>query len=67
MCACVKSSRFPEDMTRDYTVIRDGKEFEVCRICGKVTDVEKGTDINLRPCYVEGIGDLCRSCAVAFG
>ena len=54
--------RFPRDMTERLTVIRNGKELEVCVICGKVTDVEYSTHIEERKGYIEGTGQLCDEC-----
>ena len=67
MCACVKSSRFPEDMTKDYTVFRNGKELEVCRICGKITGFERKTPIDQRKGYYMGVGQLCVPCTNVYG
>lgn len=38
------------------------KEFDKCVLCGKLTDVKKTTHIDLRPHYVEGVGQLHPSC-----
>lgn len=54
--------RFPVDMTKDWTVFRNGKELEVCVLCGKVTNVEHSTPIDQRKGYVAGVGQLCDSC-----
>lgn len=35
---------------------------EFCVLCGKPTGIPKDRDIALRDCYVEGAGQLCRSC-----
>lgn len=35
---------------------------EKCVMCGKETAVEKDSDINFRPYYVEGGGQCCREC-----
>jgi len=57
-----ESIKWPADMTERFTVIRDGKELEVCRLCGKVTDVEANTLSDQRTGYVEGVGQLCDEC-----
>ena len=57
-----KGTRFPQDMTERLTVIRNGKEFEVCPICGAVTNVEFSTPIEEREGYVEGAGQPCDKC-----
>lgn len=36
--------------------------FETCIMCGKTTDVLVDTHIDFRYGYVEGAGQLCRSC-----
>lgn len=56
-------ARFPQDITERFTVIRGGKEFEVCVLCGAVTDVEYSTPIRLRSGYVVGVGQLCKNCS----
>ncbi len=33
-----------------------------CVCCGKPSGEKKGTHINLRLCYVEGVGQLCKRC-----
>lgn len=38
------------------------KDYERCAMCGKVTDVSADTPIEMRSCYVEGAGQLCRDC-----
>ena len=35
---------------------------EKCVICGKEVAIEKDSDINFRPYYVEGAGQCCREC-----
>lgn len=35
---------------------------ETCVLCGKVTDVDKSTPIELRDNYVEAAGQLCHDC-----
>lgn len=38
------------------------KEIEKCVICGCPTDEYVTTHIDLRDCYVEGVGQLCKRC-----
>ena len=59
-------ARFPQDMTKRFTVIRDGKELEVCVICGKVTNVEYSTPISQRRGYTEA-GQSCDECDDKYG
>lgn len=35
---------------------------EKCVMCGKETAIEKDSDINFRPYYIEGAGQCCREC-----
>lgn len=35
---------------------------EPCVLCGKLTDVDKSTPIELRENYVEGGGEVCNDC-----
>jgi hypothetical protein len=56
-------ARFPEDMTEQFTVIRNGKELEVCVVCGAVTNVEHSTPINQRKGYTEA-GQTCERCRI---
>lgn len=38
------------------------KMLERCVLCGELTDEYTSTDISLRKCYVEGVGQLCKKC-----
>jgi hypothetical protein len=38
-------------------------DFESCIKCGTVTSVRKDANIEFRPNYVEGAGQLCITCA----
>lgn len=37
-------------------------EFEKCVVCGKQTEYLRSTPINLRKCYVVGVGQVCQAC-----
>ena len=43
--------------------VREGKEFEICVLCGAVTDVLSKTPLEQRGNYISGAGQLCRRCA----
>lgn len=36
--------------------------YEICVLCGKVTDVKFTTPVDYRYHYIEGAGQLCKSC-----
>ena len=38
------------------------EDYELCVVCGAVTNELKITDINFRYFYVEGAGQLCKKC-----
>ena len=38
------------------------KEYERCVLCGKITDVRKDTEIQDRPTFIAGVGQLCMEC-----
>jgi len=38
------------------------EDMEICMHCGKITDVPKSLNIDLRKNYVEAAGQLCGSC-----
>ena len=37
-------------------------KFERCCACGKLTNVERNTDISKRKYYIKGAGQLCKNC-----
>ena len=37
-------------------------EKDRCVMCSKKTEYDKHVNINLRHCYVEGAGQMCRGC-----
>ncbi|MFR9059426.1 hypothetical protein [Eubacterium callanderi] len=37
-------------------------QFEVCILCGKLTNIPKETPVFARQGYVEGAGQLCKEC-----
>ena len=41
------------------------EEYEVCVMCGALTDVPKSMSVDLRTGYYCGAGQLCRRCADA--
>jgi len=51
-------------MKRKYTYIdNDGIEKEICVLCGEKTPVKTEKHIDFRDYYVEGVGQLCQTCA----
>lgn len=52
--------------TKNYeTICRDGNEdakYESCVCCHKPTNIAKNKDIEFRPFYIEGAGQLCYDC-----
>jgi hypothetical protein len=42
----------------------DDDDFEKCVLCGARTTVLKTTPIQERNYYIEGVGQLCESCAI---
>lgn len=49
--------------TRKHKTRPDG-EYEVCVICGAVTDIPKSTPVERRTDYFPGAGQLCYACAM---
>ncbi len=49
-----------EKMILNLLRCKDG--FERCAACGKKTGVSADMPIEMRSCYVEGAGQLCRDC-----
>ena len=49
-----------EKMILNLPRCKDG--FERCAACGKKTYVSADMPIEMRSCYVEGAGQLCRDC-----
>lgn len=43
--------------------IFEKKDFEICILCKKLTDIPKDLHIDKRKNYVEGVGQLCDDCA----
>lgn len=41
---------------------KEEKEYEQCVFCGKKTIVPKEQEIEMRPYYIEGAGQLCYDC-----
>ena len=39
-----------------------GKEYEECVCCHQRLDIPKNIEIELRPFYIEGAGQLCYAC-----
>jgi hypothetical protein len=46
---------------------RRPRQYELCRVCGKVTSIPTAMDIELRPNYIPGKGQLCPKCYLAGG
>jgi len=42
-------------------------DFEICVLCGKITDVPKCTPTEDRIGYKRGVGQLCKDCWRIFG
>ena len=38
------------------------KLYEYCTVCWAKTDIRKNTPVELRRCYVNGVGQLCPTC-----
>lgn len=45
-----------------YTTIKDDTQFDNCVLCGKQTQYQTNTHIDMRSGYVEGAGQLCTTC-----
>lgn len=40
------------------------EEYEMCVLCGAITDVPKSEPLELRSDYLPGAGQLCHECAI---
>ena len=47
---------------RDRAKRIEGSELEVCVSCNEFTDTPIDTPVDLRPNYIDGVGDYCNSC-----
>ena len=41
----------------------NSNEYEICISCGQTTDILRSTHISQREHYIEGCGQMCRTCA----
>jgi hypothetical protein len=41
---------------------KEKSEYDDCVSCGVKTSQKKTDNVNVRPYYVEGVGQLCKSC-----
>ena len=47
-------------MNMDLNILSN--EYEVCALCGNVTDVKVKKPIDARDYYIDGVGQLCPKC-----
>lgn len=44
--------------------ILQNEEYEVCVLCGAITNIPKSKPLDMRTDYLPGAGQLCHECAV---
>ena len=50
------------DISNTSQIPNKDREYEKCANCNKQTDIPIDMHIDLRECYIEGAGQLCREC-----
>jgi hypothetical protein len=54
------------NIVQRYAKIRP-RQYELCRVCGRVTSIPTTMNTELRPYYIPGKGQLCLKCYLAGG
>jgi len=49
-------------MIKTYSIMKEGKSYDRCILCGDITIYTTDTHIDHRVGYVEGAGQLCYTC-----
>lgn len=57
-----KRYKYYEYINKKYNFMAENDIYETCILCGCKTETLKSTHIDFRYGYVEGAGQLCRSC-----